>query len=145
MRFIPIFLLCLLALLAHAEDGGGGLTGTGAGTSMAMPSEPAGPNLGDVPGPRFGEVVTEQRSEEDDELSETDDDPEEHDTERRTGLVDDDEPWLDRDYHQPRLAAELVRGSPLPRPAGPGYRIQPGDTLRVVSWGGATIDRKSVV
>lgn len=52
------------------------------------------------------------------------------------------EVWLDRTTRLPRLAANLIRQVPQPRPIGQDYRLVPGDLLRLVTWGGVQMNQQ---
>ncbi len=53
--------------------------------------------------------------------------------------------WMDRSVHPTRLAANLFRKDAPPRQPSLAHCLQPGDSVRVVAWGGPPINDTLVV
>lgn len=102
----------------------------------AATAEPAEEPVADVPQQTVA-VPMDRTAAEQEEPEEEDEDP------LAAALAleaEDPDAWLARDHVLPRIGADLIAEEPLPRPIPPDYRLQPGDVVRVVTWGGTTVN-----
>jgi hypothetical protein len=53
--------------------------------------------------------------------------------------------WFARGQGAPRLAGGILSSTVMTRPILPGHLLQPGDKVRVVAWGGLTINTDVLV
>lgn len=56
-----------------------------------------------------------------------------------------DEAWFERGVRRGRLAQGLTTGRVAARPIGADYRLRPGDRVRLVTWGGSSLNELVIV